>query len=137
MATNASEHVTAPASEGLSALWLKEDWWAIWIGLGAVVLAIALFLNDSTALKSLAVNPGGLKWVTLGQLADHFAANAGNYAVQFVVFAAVFSASSAVMGAHVGRFLIGFLFLYLLSMGMFAIGAGRSLRTRKAIPYRC
>jgi uncharacterized membrane protein YadS len=107
---------------GASALWLKEDWWAIWIGLGTILIAIALFLDASTALKSLAINPGGIKWVTFAQLADHFASNAGKYAVQFVVFAAIFSASSAVMGIKFGRFLIGFFFLYLLSVCMFAIG---------------
>jgi uncharacterized membrane protein YadS len=122
MGATGSDRVLASGPIGAKALWLKEDWWAIWIGLAVVLIAIVLFLNGSTVLKSLAVNPGGVKWVTVGQLADHFAANAGKYAVQFVVFAAVFGVSCAIMGINLGRFLVGFLFLYLLSVCMFAIG---------------
>ena len=34
----------------------KEDWWAIWIGLGVVAAAVALFANGSS-IKWLAVAP--------------------------------------------------------------------------------
>ncbi len=122
MSDNAAEREAAPGPVGLQALWLKEDWWAIWIGLGVVLLGIVLFMNGSGALKSLAVNPGGLKWVSLDQLAAHFSTNATKYATQFLVFAAIFGATCAVMGIKLGRFLVGFLFLYLLSMCMFAVG---------------
>src|SRR5208282_3821872 len=115
MNANVQENGSAPQPMGLKALWLKEDWWAIWIGLGIVLLGIVLFLNGSTALKSLAINPGGVKWVTFDQLINHFAANAGNYAVQFVVFAAILGITCAIMGINLGRFLVGFIFLYLLS----------------------
>lgn len=122
MTRNASQGQAAPVPMGLKALWLREDWWAIWIGLGVVVVGIILFLNGSTALKSLAVNPGGLKWVNFGQLADHFASNARRYAVQFLVFASIFGATSAIMGINLRRFLVGFVFIYLLSVCMFAVG---------------
>ena len=122
MQTNASATEAPPAPMGIKALWLKEDWWAIWIGLTVVLLGIVLFMNGNTALKALAVNPGGVKWVTLDQLANHFAVNAGKYAVQFVTFAAIFGVTCAIMGINLGRFLVGFLFLYLLSMGCFAVG---------------
>ena len=118
--TSAREAVAPPL--GIKALWLKEDWWAIWIGLTVVCLGIALFLNDSTMLKSLAVNPGGIKWATLDQLFDHFGKNADKYVIQFVVFAAVFGVTSAIMGIKLQRFLAGFAFLYLLSVCMFAVG---------------
>jgi uncharacterized membrane protein YadS len=111
-----------PAPMGMKALWLKEDWWAIWIGLTVVLLGIVLFLNGSPVLKSLAVNPGGVKWVTFDQLANHFVANADKYFVQFVVFATIFGATCAVMGIKLQRFLVGFLFLYLLSVCMFSVG---------------
>ena len=117
-----TEKEAAPAPMGLKALFLKEDWWAIWIGLGVVLLGIVLFMNGNAALKSLAVNPGGLKWTTLGQLGDHFAANAVKYLIQFVVFAAIFGVTCAVMGISLQRFLVGFLFIYVLSLGCFAIG---------------
>ena len=43
-------------------LWLKEDWWAIWLGLGIVVVAYGLFVNGSS-IRWLAVTPA--KWSTL------------------------------------------------------------------------
>ena len=43
----------------LSELLRKDDWWAIWIGLGLVVAAIALFANGGS-IKWIAVAPQ--KW---------------------------------------------------------------------------
>src|SRR5580693_8088740 len=67
-----------PAREipGWRELWLKEDWWAIWLGLGIVLLGYVLFANGAS-LRWLAVTPG--KWSTPGQLAQHFAANYARY----------------------------------------------------------
>src|SRR5438067_1476000 len=50
-------------------LWRKEDYWAIWLGLGIVVVAYALFVSGSS-IKWLAVTPA--KWSTLSQLGAHF-----------------------------------------------------------------
>jgi len=41
---------------GWRELWLKEDWWAIWLGLGIVVAGYVLFVNGAS-LKFLAVTP--------------------------------------------------------------------------------
>src|SRR5580693_2487731 len=66
-----------PRRLGWKELYLKEDWWAVWLGFALMALAILLFqAGDSNVLKALAINPGGLKWTSLGQLADHFAHNA-------------------------------------------------------------
>jgi hypothetical protein len=57
-----------------SELWRKEDWWAIWIGLGLVAVAIALFANGGS-IKWIAVAPQ--KWSQLAnvtaQLQQHAA----------------------------------------------------------------
>lgn len=121
MNTPATDPVPQPAPLGFKALWLKEDWWAIWIGLAVTVLAVVLFKNDSLLLKSLAVNPGGVKWVTWGDLTGHFTQKAGWYALQFAVFAAVLGLPCAAMGLHLGRFLAGFACLYALSMAIFCV----------------
>ncbi len=39
--------IPAPAPLRWHELWRKEDWWAIWLGLGIVVVAYALFVNGA------------------------------------------------------------------------------------------
>ena len=38
-------HASRKATSGWRELWLKEDWWAIWLGLGLVGVSYALFLQ--------------------------------------------------------------------------------------------
>ncbi len=64
--------IARPGSSGWSELWRKEDWWAIWIGLGIVLVAYILFANGDS-LKWIAVTPA--KWSDFGQLGAHFSAN--------------------------------------------------------------
>ncbi len=106
---------------GLKELYLKEDWWAIWLGIGVMVLAVILFANGSTFLKSLAINPGGLKWTSFGQLVDHFTQNSGMYALQFTAWLVIFGATTRIMGIKLSQFVPAFIFLYILSIIMFAI----------------
>jgi uncharacterized membrane protein YadS len=106
---------------GWKDLLLKEDWWAIWIGIGLMVIAIVLFQNGSTALKTLAINPGGLKWSSLGQLGAHFSSNAMTYLYQFVAWLVIFGVSCRIMGIKMSEFIPAFIFLYVLSMIMFSI----------------
>jgi uncharacterized membrane protein YadS len=101
-------------------LFLREDWWAVWLGVGVVLVAIALFGFGSTALKSLAVNPGGLKWTSFAQLGNHFAQNAQLYLLQFAAWLALFGLSCRVMGIRLREFVPAFVFLYVLSVAIFA-----------------
>src|SRR3974377_543244 len=66
---------------------LKEDWWAIWLGLGIVALAYAFFANGAS-IKWIAVTPA--KWSTFAQLGQHLADNAPRYVAQFVAWLARF-----------------------------------------------
>lgn len=40
---------------GWRELYLKEDWWAVWLGVGLMVLAIALYKAGNPVLKTLAI----------------------------------------------------------------------------------
>ena len=106
---------------GWKELYLKEDWWAIWFGIGLMALAVILFNSGSNFLSALAVNPGGVKWSTLDQLADHFAKNIGMYALQFIFWMTLFGVSCSIMGIKLKEFIPSFIFLYVLSMAIFSV----------------
>lgn len=113
------DDVTGQKSSGWQELWLKEDWWAIWLGLGTVITGYLLFVNGSS-LRWIAVTPA--KWSGFSQLSEHFAANIGRYVVQFLLWLAVLSIALTALGYKVQEFIPAFTFLYLLSVVIFAIG---------------
>src|SRR5260370_13528755 len=117
-----SRETARPERLGWKELYLKEDWWAVWLGFALMVLSILLFQSGSSnILKALAINPGGLKWTSFGQLAGHFAQNAHLYLYQFVFWLVLFGATTAIMGAKLKEFVPAFIFLYVGSIIMFAI----------------
>jgi uncharacterized integral membrane protein (TIGR00698 family) len=119
---NESGKGTRPKHLGWKELYLKEDWWAVWLGFALMVLAIVLFeAGGSNILKALTINPGGLKWTSFDQLAGHFSQNAHLYLYQFVFWLVLFGATAAIMGTSLTEFVPAFVFLYLLSVIMFSI----------------
>lgn len=107
------------AKMGWRELWLKEDWWAIWIGLGIVLLGYALF-TQGLSLKWIAVTPG--KWSTLSQLFDDLGHNAQRYAAQYLAWLALFTGALAVMGHRPRAVIPSFSFIYLAAVAIFALG---------------
>ncbi len=110
---------TVRRSTGWKELWLKEDWWAIWLGLGIVLAAYVLFANGSS-IKWLAVTPA--KWSTLSQLGADFAANFPRYIALFFLWAVTFTIALAALGHKAREFLPSFVLLYVLSVIIFALG---------------
>jgi uncharacterized integral membrane protein (TIGR00698 family) len=96
-----------------SELYRKEDWWAIWMGLGIVVLAIVFFYSGST-LKPIAVMPP--KWATFAEVLDHFANQWLWYLALLAAFAVIFTISSRIMGFKAGEYIRGFLLLFIASL---------------------
>ncbi len=104
---------------GWTELWLKEDWWAIWIGLGIVIIAYILF-TEGESLKWIAVTPG--KWSNFGQLAAHFGANIPRYLAQFGLWLVILTAATTILGHQPSRFIPAFVLLYLISLVIFTAG---------------
>jgi uncharacterized integral membrane protein (TIGR00698 family) len=100
-------------------LWLKEDWWAIWLGLGIVVVAYGFFANGAS-IRWIAVTPA--KWSTWSQLGAHFAVNYDRYIVQFLVWLGIFTLALTALGHRARDFIPSFAILYALSVAIFAIG---------------
>src|SRR5580765_954125 len=103
--TNISQAAPRLSSEGWRELWRKEDWWAIWLGLGIVLIELVLFAYG-TGWRWIAVIPP--KWTTFAQLSAHFSETWPRYVVQFVLWAAAFSVSLAAMGQKLREFLPAF-----------------------------
>jgi uncharacterized membrane protein YadS len=111
--------VGAVAGSSWRELWRKEDYWAIWLGLGIVLVAYALFASGSS-IKWLAVTP--TKWSNLPQLGAHFADNLPRYLAQFFVWLAIFSVALTTLGHKARDFIPAFAFLYVFSVAIFALG---------------
>ena len=62
MSISKSELTDINKSSGWQEFWLKEDWWAVWLGLGIVILAYVFYLVGSS-ISWIAVAPA--KWSTL------------------------------------------------------------------------
>ena len=119
VSTSINEETVAPRNPGWQELWSKEDWWAVWLGLGMVLLASALFL-DGSSISWIAVAPA--KWSTLSQLRAQFSANAWRYAAQFVAFLAAFTVATLLIGQRAKAFIPSFALIYILSISVMAAG---------------
>src|SRR5947209_7569255 len=106
-------------SAGWPELWRKEDWWAIWLGLGLVLVGYLLFING-TSLRWIAVTP--VKWANGAQLLAHFQDNAARYLAQFLLWLVTFAVALTALGHRARDFIPAFVFLYLVSVAIFVIG---------------
>lgn len=110
---------TPKAALGWRELWLKEDWWAIWAGLGLVIVGYLLFANGAS-LKWIAVTPP--KWTSFAEVTAHFSANGLRYLAQFALWAVIFTIALRTLGYKISQFLPSFTFLYVFSIFIFIIG---------------
>ncbi|MBF0255577.1 MAG: putative sulfate exporter family transporter [Gammaproteobacteria bacterium] len=117
-----------PQTSRLSEFLRKEDWWAIWLGVGLVLLGISHLpevgrANESLGLlQLLALNPGGLKWTELIQLRGHFIDKGHLYLLQFLLWGLILAIPCRIMGIALKPFLLSFGFIYAISLVVFSIG---------------
>jgi uncharacterized integral membrane protein (TIGR00698 family) len=100
-------------------LFRKEDWWAIWIGLGLIAVAVALFAGGSS-IKWLAVAPQ--KWSHLTDVTQQLKVHGLQYAALFVLWAVAFGIGAAALGIKITRFLPAFLLVYLAAGSIYFVG---------------
>lgn len=110
----------APGASGWREASGQEDWLAVWLGLGIVVLA-ALVFKSGGSLTWLTVAPA--KWSGFSQLAAQLAADWPRYLAQGAAWLILFTAASLALGIGAAAFVPSFLFVYLLSIVIFAVGS--------------
>jgi uncharacterized integral membrane protein (TIGR00698 family) len=109
----------AQLTSGWRELWLKEDWWAIWLGLGLVLVSCLVYAQGLN-LKWIAVTPA--RWSTPEQLVQDLIANAPRYLAQFAFWLVAFSIALKALGFRATRFVPAFIFLYVFAVAIFVIG---------------
>ena len=100
---------------GLKSLYLKEDWWAVWIGLGIVVVALILWATGQSGVL------GDLngKFAGYSDFSGRLPCVTGifpNAILLYVVLAVIFSIVMGIMGKNVPKFLGGFTLLYVMAI---------------------
>lgn len=119
----AKDKVSKPTSPsgGWSDLLKKEDYWAVWVGLGIVIISIILWAAGSTFMKSVAISVPG--WDNFSETSAYLSSNIGNIILLFVCFLAIFSLALKYLGNDTKQFFAGFTVLYILSIVILVLGS--------------
>jgi uncharacterized membrane protein YadS len=123
-AWNESGEPQKARSMGWKELYLKEDWWAIWLGVGIVIVAYLFFISGSS-IKWIAVLPPG-KWTDFSVVTQHFSEHIGQYIAQFVMWCVIFGISVRALGFKLSEFFPSFLFVYIFSIIIFVLGQNKA-----------
>lgn len=106
-------------TRGWRELWRKEDWWAVWIGLGIVAAACVAFAGGGS-LRWLAVLPP--RWSSADVLLVDLATNAPRYLALFLFWLAVFSVALRAVGQRLAAFVPAFALLFVAATVIFVVG---------------
>src|ERR1700677_2577323 len=97
----------------------KEDWWAVWISLGLIGVAIAKFASGGS-LQWIAVAPQ--KWNGAAPRPGHRPPQGIRYLALGLLWAVLFGTGAAALGLKFSKFLLAFVPLFLAAAAIYEIG---------------
>lgn len=109
-----------------SNLWLKEDYWAVWIGIGAILIALLGYRMGFT-LQPLAAKFESYE--AFGVVPKLLSAGLIKLLVLFVWLSIVFSIAVKIMGHSIAEFMRGFVVLFLLAIFVQVLGSWKVAQT--------
>ena len=118
------ENNTKTNGAGRSALLTKEDWWAVWIGLGVIIIALIMYAAGSSIKE---INVSFEKWGDLTELGTTISGIFPKIIILYGILAAVFTGAMAIMGRNPAKFLAGFTVLFLMAVFIQILGAYKEM----------
>jgi uncharacterized membrane protein YadS len=100
-------------------LFRQEDWWAIWIGLGLVAVAVLLLANGSS-IKWVAVAP--TKWSHPSEAVAQLRAHTSQYLALFALWSVLLGIGTSALGFKLSRFLPAFALVYVVTLLLYFLG---------------
>jgi uncharacterized integral membrane protein (TIGR00698 family) len=111
-------------SGGFRGLFKKEDYWAVWLGLGLVAAALIVWALGSNFIKSVAVSFPS-KWTDFGQVTKYLGDNVLNIILLWLIFTVIFAIAIKALGHDVGKFILGFTILFIASIIIYILGTNK------------
>ena len=108
------------SQKGWRELITSDDWWAVWIGLGLVFVAIAVHAGGGS-FKWIAVAPQ--KWATLAEVLAQLRDNALRYVALLVLWAVLFGVVAKVLGWRIVDFVGSFAIVFAVALLIYSLGA--------------
>ncbi len=96
-----------------------EDWWAIWIGLSLLAVAVAGFALGGS-VKWIAVAPQ--KWSHLAEVRTQLTQHGLQYAALCALWAAALGTGVATLGIPISRFIPAFLAIFIAATAIYFLG---------------
>src|SRR6201999_920090 len=119
MSISKTETAGAPQPSGWQQFWSKEDWWAVWLGLGIILVAYVFYLSGSS-ISWIAVAPA--KWSTFPELATQLSKNGLRYLALLAACLVLFTTVVSFIGQKPRAFIPSFIFVFILSTLIYIAG---------------